>query len=185
MSRHTRLWLSAVFVLLMTGPIIYLVASWSPENPLRFRVVDPKTEAAADPTYPQLVEIEVENTTRFPLVFLMAEVGRQDMRIMTLGGIYLRDQQPSVLNRDATGVELRGGERVRLVADLSTNWYREAAEHHGKVKYHWCSAAEFWLGTRWGKLVANLPAGMQGFIPHPEPSRDSTPLDPFVLGKNL
>ncbi|QIF04573.1 hypothetical protein [Roseimicrobium sp. ORNL1] len=179
MSRRTKLWIVAVFVLLMSGPVTYLALCWSHENPLRFRVRDPLAAAAADPTYPQLVEIEVENTSRYPLVFLMADVGREDMRISTLGNIHLRDQPPSVLNRAATGVELKGGQRVCLIADLSTHWYREAAEHGAKVKYHWCSAAEFWLGTRWGGWVMNYPDSIRQFVPLPEPSGDTTPLDPF------
>jgi hypothetical protein len=185
MSRRAKLWIAAIFLLLVTGLVVYLAFAWSPENPLRFRVTDPLAAASADPTYPQLVEIEVENTTRYPLVFFTADVCREDMHISTLGSIYLRDQQPSVLNRDGTGVEIKGGQRVRLVADLSTHWYRVAAEHGAKVKYHWCSAAEFWLTMRWGKLVMSLPSSIHRFIPIPEPSGDTTPLDPFVPGKDL
>ncbi|RBP45425.1 hypothetical protein DES53_103424 [Roseimicrobium gellanilyticum] len=180
MSRRVKWWIAAIFLLLLTGPVVYLALAWSPENPLRFRVTDPLTAAAADPTYPQLVEIEVENTTRFPLVFFMADVGREDMRISTLGNIHLRDQQPSVLNRDAMGVELRGGQRTRLVADMSTQWHREASDHGAKVKYHWCSGAEYWLVMRLAKVVMILPDSVQRFIPSPRPSTDTTPLDPFA-----
>lgn len=180
MSRRTKLWIAAVFVLLPAGLVVYLALAWSPENPLRFRVTNPLAAGAADPAHSQLVEIEVENTTRYPLVFFMADVAREDTHSPILGSIDLKFQQPAVLNRDLTGVELKGGQRVRLVADLGKNWHRQAAEHGARVNYRWCSAAEYWLAMRWGRFAWRFPGSIRRFIPIPEPSGDTTPLEPFV-----
>jgi hypothetical protein len=179
MSRRTKLWIAAVFALLMTGPLVYLRLAWSPENPLRFRVVDLQAAASADPSFSQNVVFEMENTTSFPLVFLGAELGRKDMRILTMGSIRMRDQDSSLINAEGKGIELRGGQRIRVVADMNTYWHLHATEHGAKVEYYWCSAAEYWFSLRLAKVCSPLPQRFWRFIPHPSPSRDMTPLEPF------
>lgn len=173
MSRRTKLWIAAVFVLLMSGPIIYLSLAWSPENPLRFRVVDPQA-ASQDAVF------EVENTTSFPMVLRGAELGRQDLRTMNLGDVRTRTQDPSLLNADGTSIELKGGQRIRVVANMSEAWHRDATEHGAKVEYYWCSAAEYWVTMRLEKVSIFVPERIWGFIPQPKLSRDTIPLEPFA-----
>jgi hypothetical protein len=180
MSRWAKRWITAVFVLLIAGLLVYIGLAWSPEEPFSFRVMDPATAASANPSLHQEVMVEVENTTSFPLLFLGAEVGPEDMRIFTLGDIRMHVQAPSLLNADGTGIRLRGGQRILMVANMNPNWHRNAADQGARVRYHWCSALEYWVTMRLVKPAMYLPDWLQGYVPFPEPSSDTAPLDPFA-----
>jgi hypothetical protein len=182
MSRRTKLWIAAVFVLLISGPIVYLALAWSPDNPLRFRVVDPHAAASADPSDRQNVVVEVENTSSFPLVFRGAELGQQDMRTMTMGEIDLltRVQDPSLLDAEGNGMELIGGQRIHVVANMSIAWHRDATKHGANVEYYWRSAAKNWVAMRFEEVRAFVPERIWEFIPQPELNKNFTPLEPFA-----
>lgn len=183
MSRRAKRWIAAIFVLLTTGLMVYLTLAWSPDNPLRFRVVHPRGAAAADPSVPQEVVVEVENTTSFPLLFITADVGREDIHMMNMGSIRMHGQTPALLNAEGTGMELKGGQRILVVANMSKAWHRDATEYGARVRYRWCSKAEYWFTMRWVQVATLLPQRLWEFIPYPTPSNDNVPLEPFAKDK--
>ena len=61
MSRRTKLIILALFLVLLAIPTAYLALTWSPDNPLRFRLVSQKI-SVDDPFKHLSMQVEVQNT---------------------------------------------------------------------------------------------------------------------------
>ncbi|RBP36959.1 hypothetical protein DES53_115100 [Roseimicrobium gellanilyticum] len=64
MSRHARFWFLALFLGLAVIPMVYLTFTWSPEEPLRFRLAPVPGQSHADV---KVYEVEVVNTRGVPI----------------------------------------------------------------------------------------------------------------------
>lgn len=180
MPRRAKIWICAVFVLLMAGLLVYLRLAWSPNNPLRFRVVDPQAVAAANASVYHRVVIEVENTSNFPLVLYVGEIGRSDWRTKTLGSIWPFDQDRSLLDASGDCIKLGGREHIQVAAGMNGEWHKRATEHGADVRYVWCSTAEHWVGKQWHRITQKIPDRVRESLPYPKQSVDTAPLEPFA-----
>jgi hypothetical protein len=180
MSRRAKLWILGIFLLLLTGPVIYLALSWSPENPLRFRVVESQTTGASPASTDEAMLIEVENTTSFPLLLFFGEIVQEDARTKRLGLIRPRDQtEPGIRVSGTDGIELDGLQRVRLLATMEPDWRTRATQHGAKVKYIWVSETASWFAIQWGKM----PSWVRSFLPEFLAANDEVPLEPFAKAR--
>ena len=67
MSRRTKLLITTIFLVLLAIPAVYLVLTWSPERPLRFRLVDLPPPLPIQDSALQYLDCEVENTSAVPI----------------------------------------------------------------------------------------------------------------------
>jgi hypothetical protein len=63
MSRRTKLLIAALFLVLLSIPVGYILLTWSPANPLRFRLIGPEPSAGQVVNETTWYEIEVRNTS--------------------------------------------------------------------------------------------------------------------------
>lgn len=73
MSRRTKLLITAVFLVLLAVPVVYVAISWHPPNPLRFRLQSSvsDSEVMGGPALAGyfIVQVSIENRTPFPMYF--------------------------------------------------------------------------------------------------------------------
>jgi hypothetical protein len=89
-SRRAKLLITALFLVLLGIPLVYVISHWHPEDPLRFRLVGSRVEQP-DPFGPKfrVLTIEVENTS--------------GITILANGGYIFDEGQPAEERKDLGG----------------------------------------------------------------------------------
>ncbi|HSI64059.1 MAG TPA: hypothetical protein VLE43_13105 [Candidatus Saccharimonadia bacterium] len=160
-----------------------MALAWSPEDPLRFRVIEKYMSGAKDSTTSAIVVLEIVNTSDFPLRLFRAHICTSDIRKLALGNLGPECQvDPSIFEGGGEFIELEGGERVRVLASVIPTWNNEAAKAGARVDYLWISKIEYRFASLWMPMKERLPNKVRGFVPEPESSRDQVVLESLVEG---
>lgn len=183
MTRRTKLWILVPALLVVTALAVYMALAWSPEDPLRFRVIEKYMSGAKDSTTSAIVVLEIVNTSDFPLRLFRAHICTSDIRKLALGNLGPECQvDPSIFEGGGEFIELEGGERVRVLASVIPTWNNEAAKAGARVDYLWISKIEYRFASLWMPMKERLPNKVRGFVPEPESSRDQVVLESLVEG---
>lgn len=183
MSRRTKLIITALFLVLVSIPVVYVVLTWSPAEPLRFRVVGDRTvETPRDGRTRRVLEIEIENTSMVPV---------QTMS----GSLILRDQDgehdvgpAGLLNiviphsRNLAPVIIPSHSSIRREAWLDAYEHRDpfilkASLQGATIQYWWHSATKaqgrlifLWLKEHGPEFASKLRINL-------EHEKDEAPLE--------
>lgn len=176
MSRRTKYIIAALFLVLLTIPVVYLVLTWSPANPLRFRV-EPSTypDTAGD------FQVVIENTSSVTVEVQHFWASFHDD---------LPPGAPRVSRRSGCWVE----QSIAPGASLRTSWIvppLALQTHKGAhwVEYHWRSHAQYTTQRIIDWLTNPLPAYLRHRVPSVPPNLDLAPtptlpkLEPLVKGE--
>jgi hypothetical protein len=177
MSRRTKLLVTAVFLVLLAVPAVYLVLSWAPPSPLRFRVLSERVEHSGKPV--KILEIEVLNTSGItPVEFEGA-----------LWGVSPGESHGEMIAFLYTDAEIDGPQYIyphspnRYTAVLGGEGYLADPSHLDipirkiSVDYRWASRTKSWVMKARNHLCMLLPPGVEDYIPAPTAKVEYAPLE--------
>ncbi|MEZ0275525.1 MAG: hypothetical protein ACAH88_11530 [Roseimicrobium sp.] len=67
MSRSTKYIIAAVFLVLLSIPVVYVVLTWHPRSPLTFRLVGQEMKTDRDGFPLRVLDIEITNSSEVPI----------------------------------------------------------------------------------------------------------------------
>lgn len=177
MSLRAKLWILGLFLLLLTGPAIYVVLSWSPENPLRFRVIERYKLGSHDDDKNAVVLMEIENVSDFPVLFFGAHVWQTDVRKGTLGTLSPHYQFDPLIQKRGGFIAIGGLQRVRALAIMNSDWNTDRGLGEPKVAYLWVSKTEGRFMEARDAVEKWLPYRLRSTLPKSREGRDETILE--------
>jgi hypothetical protein len=183
MSRRTKLIILVVFLALLGIPVAYVALTWSPNNLLRFVLVEPPTTIIdPDGNSRRLLKIRVENTGTLPIPVDSASVCSACWGNMPTGVYSGIDLGFEYIGRASQPVTIRPGGAVQgetqlLELDLGdTPEDRAATMRSLHIHYHWASNTKRKIAKLVGAAKDLLPDGLRHYLPYPEWNLDRAPL---------
>jgi hypothetical protein len=180
MSQRTKIFIAALFLVLLGIPMLHIVFHWHPQNPLRFRVVGQhlETDAFTDETIKDL-EIEVLNTSSTPLVadrVILWGTPPSGTREEVMGFLY-----PLARRNGADFIQPHTSIRCPVfLSDPSGVWRPSRPKvpiRDMRIEYTWASRLKFQTIETCRRLSEHLPLYLNRHIPTPTPGVDSAPLE--------
>jgi hypothetical protein len=162
MSRRAKLLLTALFLVLLGIPMVYLFLSWEPENPLRFRLLEEKVVIDPDgKNCHAIVRMEVRNTSLAAVQFIWGTFTGESSAGEVIFQAAITDYIPSrgTIQMEISSVDFLTTADLRLV---------HPGEFHikeGSMQYEWSSRSQAWAGTACDWLRMRLPASLVRFVP--------------------
>jgi hypothetical protein len=178
MSRRTKLLITALFLVLMSIPVIHLTRTWQPENPLRFHVVGERIGEV--PPYREKIRVltlEIENTSAASVVLGYGYVEPAEAQ-----------ERPRILGMLGALVEARGAYDLPMTIGphkgiLCELMFEEGVPHDTPLEnvvldYSWRSTTLKRAQEISAWLHGKLPQNIAQHLPIPETSMDTQPLRP-------
>ncbi|MEZ0276077.1 MAG: hypothetical protein ACAH88_14310 [Roseimicrobium sp.] len=181
MSRRTKYIIAALFLVLLTVPVVYLFLTWSPERPLRFRLLTPQPKLGE--IWTQRCTFEIENTSAVSIYLLKAgweevsDPGMQD----TYYGSLLNVSHPGLTGPGFYGsqaLELAPHSTVRVESDMGFDPFGGPEVERAMIHHSWVSHPKYVACAMLDDLFTQLPKSLQRFHPTPKLNEDIIPLEP-------
>ena len=177
MSRRTKLLITTIFLVLLAIPVVYIVLTWSPPNPLRFSVVDfhgpPQADVLRMGTPAVSVNLAVENTSSSPVHLYTAVISkpgsRPDSRDLKDASIWLWNGKAPVI---------RPGGTLYCSMAVREGRYEDVTRGNLEIHYDWISDIRSKMGDACRWLGERAPWKLQSFIfRHAACDNDVIPLE--------
>lgn len=201
MSRRAAFWIMVLFLGLTGIPMVYCILTWSPPEPLRFRITRDlgasSTSPLAAPARPlRELEVEVENTRNVTIQFHGATVWVPDSSVREapfFGQLDLSSEIIRSTSRASTSAGTSTGSstarapltvsipshRTRsfrvLVLEGSSPSFRTGEL---RVQYLWTSQPRHLTGRSLTWLRLHLPAFFRSHVPRIIPDENTTTIQP-------
>jgi hypothetical protein len=170
MSRRTKLLITALFLVLLMVPTVYVWAYWHPANPLRFQIGKAEPEYPDDPLSFLKARVLVTNTSGTPIHLQSAVLddGNQE-----LGSV---EPQMWPRSKDYNEVIPAHG-TLELTSSLYWSASQESSIPSLQVYYYWDSSLKY-RATRWCYHLRNRsPEFLQRRFPYINSYEDTIPLE--------
>ncbi|RBP36956.1 hypothetical protein DES53_11597 [Roseimicrobium gellanilyticum] len=175
MSRRTKVLITALFLALLSVPIVYAIVAWSPERPLRFRVIpdDGRYREYRYDNSMRVYDVEVVNTSAAAIHLDGGSIHVKN----AVGG--LMPGSLGYLDR-ASGTKLASGQYVALSVPAHSTVRGHACVHENfaplftsgraVIKYTWVSNVR-------ERAVRAMNAALRRLKKHPTSSDDILIMD--------
>lgn len=178
MSRRTKLIITALFLVLLGIPSIYIPITWRPETPLRIHLVDIHEQNEIKEGQPhRSVEIEVENTSMVPIhlgsITIHRETGTEhpDLPI----GVVELASASTYPTRDIDGhpiIPAHGRWRGKVL--VPQYWLSELSDKETFLQISWMSRTRYRIMDIYWSLAKHLPVPPPAYDVDRFPLEDST-----------
>jgi hypothetical protein len=176
MSRRTKLIITALFLVLLGIPTIYVVLTWHAVNPLRFRLVSPPPKPGDD--RPRTMEFEVENTSAASIHVLIAlwDESPEPGKLGALRGSLLSRLNPGPDGLVRLTVPARS--TLRFVSEIEYMSDTEGLHvESAQIQYGWFSHPKYLTSRALDWISSFLPESPQRHYYMYNPDEDIAPLE--------
>jgi hypothetical protein len=178
MSRRTKLTITTLFLVLLGIPVVYLAFTWSPVEPLRFRLLS-LHPLPAD-TSRELLEIEVTNTSAVPIHLFMAVLQRDSAtggveEVLALSASKGHSASPSAATTGgSSSIRIPAHSTVKCEAEID---HVANVQGSARMNHTWISHPKYLTYKMVIGLYPYVPESLYHYIPRPQFSESDALLE--------
>ncbi|QIF01952.1 hypothetical protein [Roseimicrobium sp. ORNL1] len=180
MSHRTKLIIAAIFLVLIAIPAAYVIRTWHPTNPLRFRFSEVHPEADLKKGI-RKITVTVENASDAPVQLYGAsiEVPNSKGRAPERAGFCGPWSHSSIggASRPVRFVVVPARGTTRITAELRTEYMTDGKSGRLQVTYHWMSVTKSKSAGLFKWIHGGSPQWLRSLSPDFKIKPDIAPLE--------